>query len=187
MNAIAGVVVIAALAFVGTMADNFFAFTAQLALTEVSRWRRVTYAQLLGVATMVVLAAGVGAILRPVPLRWLGLLCIAPFAFAWHAWRRRSAPHPAHQRGAITTYVLTISIGGDNLAVWVPLLRARDDAHVALTVAVFAVCEILFLGAARGLAKHPTVASWAREHGPRLLWLVYALLGLLILVECRVL
>lgn len=186
MNAIAGVVVIALLAFVATMADNFVAFSAQLAVSEVRRWRRVAYAQLSAVLTMVVLAACIAALTHAVPLRWFALLCVAPFAYAVRAWRRRSTSRPARRRGAVTTFALTVSNGGDNLAVWIPLLRASDAARVSLVVVVFAACEATFLGAARRLAGHPSVVARTSEHAPRILWLVYALAGLLVLVESHV-
>lgn len=185
MTAIADIVVVSFLAYLGTMADNFVAFSAQLVLTDASRWRRVTYAQALAVLTMVILSAGIGSLLRAVPLRWLGLLALAPFAFAWHAYQRRGATRPPQRRGAVTTFVLTLGIGGDNLAVWIPLLRSRDLAHDAATLATFALGEVLFVATARRLARHPRVADWAADHGPRVMWVVYGLLGVLVLVECH--
>jgi len=40
------------------MFDNFFAFAAQLIVTDEKRVRRVNYAQALGVITLLVLAGG---------------------------------------------------------------------------------------------------------------------------------
>lgn len=186
MNAIVDVVLVSLLAFVGTTCDDFFAFGAQLVLTETDRWRRVSYAQALAVATVVAIALGVGTALRSVPLHWLGLLCLAPFAFAAQSWRRRASPHPAQRRGTVTTFALTLGISGDNLAVWIPLLHASDMIHVVATLITFALAELAFLGAARTLARHPRVATWGAERASRVVWLVYALLGVLILVECHV-
>ena len=42
MHSIPGVVVVASLAFLGTMFDNFFAFAAQLVITDRRRYRRKT-------------------------------------------------------------------------------------------------------------------------------------------------
>ena len=83
MHTILSVIVVAVLAFVGTMFDNFFAFAAQLIVTETNRVRRVSYAQALGVAALLVLAGGIGSLLAPIPLPWVGLLCLAPWALAW--------------------------------------------------------------------------------------------------------
>ena len=52
MHTILSVIVVAILAFLGTMFDNFFAFSAQLIVTDETRVRRVSYAQALGAATL---------------------------------------------------------------------------------------------------------------------------------------
>jgi len=103
------------------MFDNFFAFAAQLIVTDEKRVRRVNYAQALGVITLLVLAGGIGSLLTPIPLPWVGLLCLAPWALAWHAWRHRTKePSQVYRRGALTTFAMTLALGGDNLAVWIP-------------------------------------------------------------------
>ncbi len=185
MQSILGVVVVASLGFVGTMFDNFFAFSAQLLVTEPSRYRRVGEAQAIGVVALVGLAAGLGSLLAPVPLPWVGLLCIAPFAFAVHAWRRRVVPREHHRRGALTTFVVTLGLGGDNLAVWIPLLRANGVARALVTVATFALWEAVFLFSAWRLVNHPRIAAWGGAHAPALVPYVYVGLGVLILFECR--
>ena len=185
MHTIVGVVVIASLAFVGTMVDNYFAFAAQLIVTERTRFRRVGWAQALGVLTLAGLAAGLGSLLAPIPLRWVGVLSIAPFAFALHAWRHRVAPREQFRRGAVTTFLMTVALGGDNLAVWLPLLRANGVAHAALSVATFAAWDVVFILSAQRLASHPRVVAWGERHAPIVMPYVYVLLGVLILVECH--
>jgi cadmium resistance protein CadD (predicted permease) len=181
-----GVIVVATFAFIGTMFDNFFAFAAQLALTERVRFKRVSIAQALGVATLVALAAGVGTLLEAIPTRWIGLLCIAPWALALHGWRHRTLPaHEQYRRGALTTFTLCLALGGDNLAVWIPLLRANETLHELLTIGVFALWEVGFLLCARAIASHPRVISWGTRYGRSIIPWVYLGLGVLILIECK--
>ena len=185
MHSIPGVVVVASLAFLGTMFDNFFAFAAQLVVTERARYRRVGWAQALAVATLIVLAAGVGSLLAPIPLAWIGLLSVAPWALALHAWRRRDRPAGEQfRRGVITTFTLTLALGGDNLAVWIPLLRASGVQHSLVTVATFAAWDGLFVVTAQALTSRPRVVAWGAAHATSLIPWIYFALGVLILFEC---
>lgn len=185
MHTILGVIIVALLAYLGTMFDNFFAFATQLLVTDPSRFRRVSWAQALGIATLVLLSAAIGSFLTLIPLPWVGLLCLAPFAFGVYAFRHRDKP-PREQfrRGAITTFVLTLALGGDNLAVWTPLLRANGLFHAVITVAIFAVLEFPFLVGAQSLVRHPRVVAWGSTHAPSVLPWVYFGLGVMILIEC---
>jgi cadmium resistance protein CadD (predicted permease) len=177
--------VVATLAFTGTMFDNFFAFAAQLALTERDRYQRISSAQALGVTTLVLLAAGVGTLLVAIPTRWIGLLCVAPWALAVHGWRHRAKPaHEQYRRGALTTFTLCLALGGDNLAVWIPLLRASGTLHEIITIAVFALWEAVFIFAAQSIASHPHVIGWGKRYGRLLIPWIYLGLGVLILIEC---
>jgi len=186
VHSIIDVVVVGSLAFVGTMVDNFFAFAAQLALSERVRYRRLSIAQALGVAALVIVALSVGTLLRVVPLRWVGLFCIAPFGFALYAWRTRDQPVREQQRrGALTTFSVSVALGGDNIAVWIPLLRANNVAHEVLTAFVFALWEVLFVTGARVLASHQRVVSFGEKYGHVLLPWLYVGLGILVLVECK--
>ena len=185
MHTIPGVVIVAVLSFTGTMFDNFFAFAAQLIVTDRARYRRVAWAQVLAVATLLILAAGVGSLLASLPLPWIGILCVVPWALGWFAWRNRTSPaHEQFRRGAITTFTLTLVLGGDNLAVWIPLLRANGLLHALVTVATFAACEGLFVLSAQALTSHPRVVTWGNKYAPALLPWVYFALGVLILFEC---
>jgi cadmium resistance protein CadD (predicted permease) len=79
---------------------------------------------------------------------------------------------------------MTLALGGDNLAVWIPLLRADGFFHAFVTVAVFAVMEFIFLVTARGITSHPRVIAWGTKHVPSFLPWLYFGLGVLILIEC---
>ncbi len=167
------------------MFDNFFAFAAQLVVTDRARYRRVGWGQALGVATLIILATTVGSLLAPVPLPWIGVLCVAPWALGVHAWRKRHEPvGEQYRRGAITTFALTLALGGDNLAVWIPLLRANGAIDSVVTVAVFITWDVLFVISAQSLTRQPRVVTWGRDYAPSLIPVVYFGLGVLILFEC---
>jgi cadmium resistance protein CadD (predicted permease) len=133
------------------------------------------------------IAGAIGSILAPIPVRWIGVLCVAPFAFAIYAWRHRGAPREQYKRGSVTTFAITLALGGDNLAVWIPLPRANGLAHGLVTAAIFVGLEVIFLLSAQRLALHPRVVAWGRAHAPAVIPFVYVALGVLILLECHTL
>lgn len=188
MHTLLGVVVVASLAFVGSMFDNFFTFAAQLVVTDRAKYRRVSWAQGAGVATLVALAAGVGSALSPIPLALVGLLSVVLFALGVHAWRQRRQPRAEpYRRGAVTTFTMTLALGGDNLAVWIPLLRANGLAHAFVIVATFALWEVVFLASAQWMTRRPLVVTWSTRHAPAIVPAVYFALGVLTLFECGIL
>lgn len=178
-------VLVAAVAFAGTMVDNFVAFVAQLSLTEKHRHARASVGQLAGVISLIVMSGAVGSMLSAIPLRWVGLLAAAPLALAVHAWRHQEPSARAVRRGAMTTFVLTIAFGGDNLAVWSPLLRADGYAKGLVAAAVFLVGDVALIVVARSLASHPRVVTTCQKLAPRATPLLYVGLSGLILWECR--
>ena len=184
MHSVLDVIALSSIAYVGTMFDNYFAFVAQLVVTEPTRYRRVSIAQAVGVTALVIVAAAVGSALTAVPAQWTGLFCLAPWSMAWFRWRHRDArATTTYRRGAITTAAVTIALGGDNLGVWIPLLRADGVVDGILTVFVFAFFEVLFLLSARALTRHPGVSTVGETTARRLVPWIYVALGILILVE----
>ena len=185
MHSLFAVVIVASLAFIGTMCDNFFAFAAQLLVTDRSRYRRVSWAQASGVIFLILISGAIGSLLAPIPTRWIGIFAIAPWVLAAHAWRSRDkAVHEQFRRGAITTFTLTLALGGDNIAVWIPLLRANGAVHALVTLVVFAFWEVIFLISAQALITHPRVVTWGEQHAKSFAPWIYVALGVLILVEC---
>lgn len=186
MRSALATVLVASVAFIGTMYDNYFAFAAQLLVTDEKNVRKVSNAQAFGIAVVAVFAMGVGKGLGFLPLPVVGLACFAPWALALHSWRHRHDAIPeTYKRGAVTTFLMTFALGGDNLAVWIPLFRANSVMHLVLDVCVFTVLEVLFILSAVRLAKHPKAIAWGTRSGRFIIPWVYVFLGFLILIECR--
>lgn len=187
MRSLLALVLQGAFAYVATMTDNLFAFAAQLTLTPRERFAAVAVAQTVGVGALVGLAVGVGASLGEVPIRWVGVLALAPWALAWRNWRRRRDARAASvRRGTTTTFLITLALGGDNLAVWIPLMRTSSAIHEVVVCLVFVICQCLFVALAWTLAAHPRVVAWGQRGGTYFVPWLYVALGIVILVECRV-
>lgn len=171
-------------AFAGTMADNAAAFGAQLAVTPAPRRRSVSVAQFAAVTTLVALSAAVAAVLGGVSLRWVGILALAPLGLAVHAWRHRKTPPAANARRAATTFLATLSIGGDNLAIWIPLLRADGLTRGLMAAAILLAMDVALIGATRAVATHPRVAGAAPRVVEPLMPFLFVALAVLITWEC---
>ena len=188
MHSTYALLLVGSFAYLGTMVDNLFAFAAQLALTPRERFASVSVSQSVGVAVLVGLAVAVARSLDVVPLAWVAILAIAPWALAWHHWRQPdTATASSARRGTVTTFVVTIGLGGDNLAVWIPLLRASGAWHEVGLLVIFALWQTVFVTLAWILASHPRIARWTQRGGGRLVPWLYVGLGVAILFECRVL
>lgn len=168
------------------MLDNFAAFTAQLALTDPKRHERAMTAQVLGVVALIVISASVGTALAEVPLRWVGILAVAPLALAYIAFRKRNDPARNVKRGAITTFVVTIALGGDNLAVWIPLLRADGLQRSLLTAGVFVLSDVALVALARLVVTRARVIELAARGSKLATPILYVALSVVILWQCKV-
>ena len=179
---------IASVAFIGTMFDNYFAYAAQLLVTEPKKIKRVRNSQILGIISLILVAAVLGDFLQTIPTRAIGVLAFVPWYFAFHARQSRNKePRKIYKRGAVTTFLMTFAIGGDNIAVWTPLLRASDNTKTLISAGVFIFWELIFVATAQTLTQRPRVVTWGNKRAPELIPWVYLLLGVMILVECRTL
>lgn len=171
-------------AFLGTMIDNFFAFAAQLVLTEPKRFRRVSYAHVIGILVLLIGSAAVGSALHFISLKWIGLLAVAPLALAWHGWRHRNELAP-QRRGATTTFLVTVGLGGDNIAIWIPILRAQGVLRgitVAVTILALDVGAVFL---ARFIAKRPSAIQFGQRWSAQLMPILYCGLAVLIVWQCE--
>ncbi|HQU27121.1 MAG TPA: hypothetical protein PLS29_08845 [Acidimicrobiales bacterium] len=187
MPSVAAALVAGSLAFVGATADDVAGLSAQLSLTEPGRRRRVRRAHASGVVVLVAVAVTLGETLRAVPLAWFALLALFPLAFAARAWSTRHRETSARPRGALATAFVTLSTGGDAVAVWTPLVRGSDAAHLAAVLAAFVAWDLVLLGVTDALARHERPRRWVAAATARGRAALYVALAVLVLVECHVL
>jgi cadmium resistance protein CadD (predicted permease) len=178
-------VLVAAAAFYGTMIDNAIALVAQLALGEPGHHKRARTGQFVGVLCVMVVSIGVAVALQPVSTRWIGVLAVLPLALAWHAWRHRRDTARTLGRGAIASFITTIAIGGDNVAVWIPLLRVLGVERGALAIGVFVVGDLSLILVARTIATHPKVVAATKTLAPRATPVLFVALAALVVWQCR--
>ena len=185
MHGVGVTVLVAVVAFVGTMTDNFIAFSAQMALTEPARRRRAHVGQFVALLAVVAGAALIGASLGDVPLRWVGVLALVPLALAVNRWRHPRRGPRKTRRGSIATFLLTVAFGGDNFAVWIPLFRAGGLRNGAVTATVFLLADVVFLVLAGAVADRARVAAFTQRRGPALVPILYVALAVVVAWECR--
>jgi len=179
------VISLATSAYVGSMLDNLLAFATQLAVAPPMERRVLCGWQSAGVTLLVALALFASVLGRSIPVWAFGLLALAPWAAAVQRWRHQNRSiEPPRMHGGITALVIAVALGGDNLALWIPLFRAHN--HYALAViGTFAAWQCLFLFVAWSLAHHPAIRRVSERVSQRLMPWLYVVLGLLVLFECH--
>lgn len=178
----------AVFAFGATMIDNFFAYAAQITVTPMSHHKKAQGGQIVGLLTLITVSLLFGSLVSHVSHRWLAVLALLPLTLAWRAWVQRNQElGPQEDRNFAATYFVTLALGGDNVAVWLPLLALATWPHRFITVAIFILLDLFYLWLATSVARHPLVVTKGQALAPRVLPVLYFFLTLLIVVESRIL
>ena len=193
MSDLLGTAGASAVAFVATNVDDLVMTTALFAVAAGPgplRGRHVVLGQTLGLGTLVAAAAVVAAGLRVVPDDVLGLLGLVPLALgilglsaALRGTEDSAPPAPPVVAGALGVAGLTVSAGGDNIAVYVPFLAGQGPSGALVVLVVFALLLALLLSVARAASRRPTVARLTARWGHVVVPVALVVLGLAILGE----
>ncbi len=180
---------IAAASFAATNVDNLVVTTAQYAAAPAERVRRITTGQLVGYAVVVAISAAGAATLFEIPTRWIGLLGLVPLALGLRGLvalaRRRDTPAGARwplAAGVTTAALVTIGLGADNLAVYIPLFKEHSVGAGAVVVAYFTVFDVALCVGAWRAGRHPRAVALIERVGHWLSPLVYCVIGVVVLV-----
>ncbi len=150
------------------------------------RPRQVAFGQLLGIATLYAVSVAASLLAIVIPPAIIGFLGLLPIAIGlrkiWGLRRGDDADDDEssqrHGRwNVLTVAAVTISDGGDNLSVYIPVLATRSHAEIAAIGAVFGVMTLAWLGAAFWLTSHRTLGAPIRHYGHRVAPFVLAALG----------
>jgi cadmium resistance protein CadD (predicted permease) len=188
MSAVASTVLLAVGAFVGTNLDNLLALSGQLAATDRSRHRRIIDGQVAATVVLLALSALAGVAFAMVPGRLLGLLGLVPIALGVRAGvllvRRRpddrSMPAAA---GLVTSFLVTLAIGADNVAVYLPVLATGTVAAAIACLAIWLALDLVLVALAAWLGRHPATERVVGRIGPVALPVLYVIIGVVVLLR----
>jgi cadmium resistance protein CadD (predicted permease) len=172
-------------AFLGTGIDNFFAVAAQLIVTDPQRYRRVRYAYVAGMATLLGFAGAIGSALSIFSVRWIGLLALAPIGLAIAQWRGRTSALEAQRRGAVTTFAVTLALGGDNIAIWIPLLRSQGVFRGVAVAVTILLLTMVSARLAQILVTRPSLVRFGERWAAKLTPFLYLALAVVIMWQCQ--
>ena len=126
-------------------------------------------------------ALGLGVL----PKAWLRLLGLVPITLGVRAWltRRGEDEQAPSAVGLLSTALLTVANGGDNLGVYIPLFAGFDGGQLTLCAGVFALMTLLWCLLGARLASLPRVGAAIGKYKAVLVPAVLILLGLYILLS----
>jgi cadmium resistance protein CadD (predicted permease) len=186
----AALIGIAAGSFVTTNIDNLVVTTAQFAAAPPQRVRRVAVGQLLGFAVILLASAAAAGALFELPTRWVGLLGLVPIALGIrglvglrHRSQDRYDVKTSVAPGLVTTALVSVGNGGDNLAVYIPILRASTLAQGAFFLLCLLALDVLLCAGALLLGRHRRTLGFVGKAGAYLIPIVYCVIGVIVLVR----
>jgi cadmium resistance protein CadD (predicted permease) len=182
---------LAAAVFAATDVDDLFLLVAFFADPRV-RAREVVIGQFLGIGALFGASAAASLVSLVVAAEYIGLLGLIPIVMgATQLWRsgrgdvedEERPPEAVGRWKVLSVAAVTIANGGDNVAIYTPLLAARSGAEVAAFGLVFAVLTAAWCVAARSIVTHPALRAPVERYGHRIVPFVFIALGVLILFE----
>lgn len=195
---------VAAAAFVGTNIDNAVVTMALVAGAPLERAHRIAAGQVIGFAVLVAVAAAAAALLFEFSAAVVGLLGLVPLALGLRGLvalgrSRRGEEHPdetgrgrkrrlrpeerAVGRSLTAAALITISAGGDNLAVYIPLFRVGGATNVGVILAIFVLGEVLITWIVLAGGRHPRARSVMLRLGHLAVPILLCCIGVLVMVE----
>jgi len=188
VNAVVSTLAVALGAFAGTNLDNLLALSGQLATTEESRHRRIAEGQVAATVVILGLSALAGVAFATVPARLVGLLGLVPIGLGLrsaillvrHRADDRSVPAVG---GLVSSFLVTLAIGADNVAVYVPVLATGTALAAGASLAVWLACDLGLVGVAAWLGRHPSTERVVERLGPLALPVLYVVIGVVVLVR----
>src|SRR5688500_8994878 len=183
---------VAVVIFVSTNIDDIFVlmlFFADRSFTPVE----VVVGQYIGIGLLVGVSIVVSLAALLVPAQLIGLLGFVPIVLGirklldlrHHTPDAEQDTIPASRTSLrwLTVSAVTISTGGDNIGVYVPLCANSSLNEIALIAIIFALLIAGWCAIGYALVKAPLIGDPLRRYGHRILPFVLIGLGLYILAE----
>ncbi len=198
---------VAAAAFVGTNVDNCVVTMAMVAGAPLQRAHRIAAGQVVGFVMVVAVSAAGAAVLYEFSPAVVGLLGLVPLAIGVSGllglarrhpeadtapapapkgrsrrWRRRPEERAVGQ-SLTAAALVTVAAGGDNLAVYIPLLRVGGATNLGAIAAVFVVGEVLVTWLVLAGGRHPKARQMMLRLGHVAVPVLLCCVGVLVMVQ----
>lgn len=178
------------LAFASTNIDDLFVLTLLFAGAACRRARwSIVLGQYAGIAVLTALSLLAAAGLSRLPEGLLGLLGFVPIGMgiraAWQVQKAAPSPEgrPLTAMTPVAVMALTIANGADNLSIYIPLFTGMSLSALGLTGLIFALMTGLWCALAFRLCHLPLVEGTLARWAPRLVPVVFMVLGLSVLLH----
>ncbi len=153
-----------------------------------TRDRDVVVGQALGIGALTIASALLARVALALPDTVVALLGLAPVVLGVRLWwrRRHHSPDDDAERpglGLRAVAAVTIANGGDNVAVYTPVLTTASLAGTVTTAVVFAVGTTVWLVAARALVRQRHVGARVASWGGRILPYVLVAIGVAVIAH----
>jgi cadmium resistance protein CadD (predicted permease) len=185
---------VATVAFVGTNMDNTLVAMALVAGAPPERAHRIAAGQVIGSAVLVAVAVGAALVLFEFSPHVVGLIGLVPLAMglrglvglrsqASRADQEQRVAHRAVGRSLTAATLVTIGLGGDNLAAYIPLFRVGGGSKVTAFSLVFVLGEIVVTWLVLTAGRHPKARAVMTRLGALAVPLLLCVIGVLVMVE----
>jgi cadmium resistance protein CadD (predicted permease) len=171
MGHILSLIGIATAAFISTNIDDFVML---IAIFADPTWRanQIVAGQFAGMIALIAVSLAGSLLAIIVPAGWLGLLGLLPIAIGLDRLLRNKAtldrPLAASGEGSgfVAVAVMTVSNGGDNLSLYIPLFSVHTIGDVGLFCVVFLLLTALWCVIAHALVRRrhlaPPMPRWTQ-------------------------
>ena len=172
------------IAYISTNIDDIFVIMILLASAKGAEKRKLIAGHFLGVGLLTA-ASMLGAFgLQNLPLRYVGLLGLAPIALGIKAWFDRNQEEKTAKRaGVFSMTVITLGNGADNVGVYIPLFTGYSGGERIGAVVIFAVMTVLWVWLANSLAEFPKIKTIIERYKDIAIPVVFIALGVFIILD----
>jgi cadmium resistance protein CadD (predicted permease) len=178
---------LAAVLFATTDIDDLLVLVVLFADPK-RRRSEIVVGQYLGMTALFLASLAVSAFALVVPERYVGLAGLLPILIGvkelierWRGEDDDDEDEARNVHGALAVAAITIANGGDNIAVYTPLLATSGYLQIAVIAGVFAIMTGVWLEAAHWLTRHPSLGAPIRRYGHAVTPFALMALGLAIL------
>jgi cadmium resistance protein CadD (predicted permease) len=186
---------VATVAFVSTNVDNTVVTATLVAGAPLDRAHRIAAGQVVGFVAIVGIAAAAATLLFEFSPAAVGLLGFVPLAIGLRGLiglldrrgpaepRRRRATDRAVGRSLTAAALVTLTAGGDNLAVYISLFRQGGASKLSAIALVFVVGEVGVTAAVLAAGRHQRARAVMTRLGEVAVPLLLCGVGVLVLVS----